>query len=365
MQGKRDHFVPQHYLKQFRFEETKQIAIATVDPFKFVGLGAIDRQCQEDYFYEKDDALNEILWQSENDIAPVLVRVTEKMDYNSEERVALNLLAVLLHIRTKSAVEQAKVVPRRIAYEVIKDGIESGKLPEPKGGWKEGMMDFGGIPGQLIHGEAIPCWMEMQTLDCKIVKAPQHSSFIISDHPVAVLNQYCAGVEPHRSFAGFNRTGFQLLMPISPKLCAFFYDPKVYKVGARRQRCFDISSKDVDIINSLQVQSAAKCLYFHTPALEPQVAVLVRQYSHLRVSINDILRTLPGRNENEEVLHMRAKSVKLLETWTFCRYRRKINFQPGDRRDPAWSQTIELLMEDIERDPNAGDIFTRLRRILA
>ena len=67
MNGKRDHFVSQHYLKQFRFGATNQIAIATVEPFRFIGLGRIDRQCQEDYFYERDQALNEILWQFEND----------------------------------------------------------------------------------------------------------------------------------------------------------------------------------------------------------------------------------------------------------------------------------------------------------
>ncbi len=117
MNGKRDHFVPQHYLKQFRFEETKQIAIASVEPFRFIGLGPIDSQCQKDYFYERDQALNEILRQSENDIAPVLLRVTQKMDCDAKERVALNMLAVLLHTRTRSAVEQAKGFPKRIAYQ--------------------------------------------------------------------------------------------------------------------------------------------------------------------------------------------------------------------------------------------------------
>src|SRR5206468_12009579 len=109
MRGKRDHFLPRHYLRQFRFEGTDQVAIATLDPCRYVGLGSIDRQCQEDSFYEKDRALGQILWQGENDLAPILRCVTQKVDFDSKECFALNFLAVLLHLRTKSAAEHAKV----------------------------------------------------------------------------------------------------------------------------------------------------------------------------------------------------------------------------------------------------------------
>jgi hypothetical protein len=366
MHGKRDHFVPQHYLRQFRFGETDQIAIANVQPFRSIGLGRIDRQCQEDYFYERDQALNEILWQFENDIAPVLLRVTRSMEFDAKERSALNMLAVLLHTRTKSAVEQAKVFPKRIAYEFIKSAIESGRLPEPKGGWKEGIMDFKGMPGLLIQTATIPCWMEMQTLECKLLRAPEGSSFVTSDHPVVILNQFCASAEPHRSFAGFSRSGFQLLMPISPNLCSYFCDPKVYKVGSRRNRCLSISSRDVEIVNALQIQSAEKCLYFHTLKLAPQLEALVARYGHLRVPIQESLRTLPGRNEHEKFLHIKAKSVKLPAPWTFCRYRRRITSKIGSRRDDAWSASIELLMRDIEQKPlgDGENLFTRHRRVI-
>ena len=140
--GKRDHFLPQHYLRQFAVTETDQVAIATINPRRYVGLGSIDRQYQKNFFYEKDQGLSDILWRSENDLAPVLLNVTKRMDFDSKQRVALNLLAAVLHLRTKSAVEHAKIFPRRIAHEVITHGIRTGRLPEPKGGWREDMTDF-------------------------------------------------------------------------------------------------------------------------------------------------------------------------------------------------------------------------------
>ena len=363
MTGKRDHFVPQHYLRQFRFGETDQIAIATIDACKFVGLGSIDRQCQKDFFYEKDEALNNILWQSENDLAPVLARVITKMDFDSKERFALNFLATLLHLRTKSAVEQAKVIPRRMAHEFITHGIRTGRLPEPPGGWREDMMDFGGVPGTLLKEEAIPCWMEMQTLECKLLRAPSNSSFVTSDHPVVILNQFCIGAHPLRSFVGFSLSGFQLLFPISPRACAFFYDAKVYKVGSRRRRVLNISSEDVAIVNSLQIQSADNCLYFHDPALAQEVQHRIETYRGLRSPIADTLRTYPGRTENEEILHMKARSVQLPTAWAFCRRRRHVSFQAGDQRDPAWSDAIEQLSDDLHNNPGGEGLSERLRKL--
>ena len=365
MAGKRDHFVPQHYLRKFRFNETEQISIAVIEPFKFVGLGGINRQCQEDYFYEQNEALNDLLWRSEADISPVLIDVSRKMDFDSKERVALNMLAVLLNWRTKRAVEEAKAFDKYVAYEVIKSAIERGELPEPKGGWKEGMMDFGGVPGFLIQNAMIPCWMEMQTLECKLLRASAGNFFVTSDHPVVLLNQFCAHLEPHRSFVGFSRSGFQVIVPISPILCLFFYDAKVYKVGSKRRRSQEISREDVEILNALQVQSADRCLYFHSPTMENEVQSLVSRYGNLRVPVGETLRRLPGRNQTEEILHMRAKSAKIPQPWAFCRFKRHVNSRPGDRRDPAWTATISRLMTDINERPGDEDIFSRLRRILA
>src|SRR5438046_10154997 len=103
------------------------------------------------------------------------------MDFDSKERVALNLLAAVLHLRTKSAVEHAKIFPRRIAHEVITHGIRTGRLPDPKGGWREDMMDFGGVPETLIKEGVIRFWMEMETLECKLLTACLERQLLVWD----------------------------------------------------------------------------------------------------------------------------------------------------------------------------------------
>ncbi|MEP6673063.1 MAG: DUF4238 domain-containing protein [Chthoniobacter sp.] len=365
MDQKRQHFVSQHYLRQFRIGSTEQIAIATINPARVVGAGAIKRQCQENYFYGEDKVLEQILAQSENDIAPVLAGLMSKLDFREPELVALRLLAAELHVRTRKAVESAKVFPKRIAYEVIKSAIERGDLPPPPDGvWTEDMMDFGGVPGFLFQTGTIPCWLEMQTLNCKLLRAQSPAAFITSDDPVVLLNQFTVGAHPTRSFVGFGMAGFQLLLPVAPTLCLFFFDPKVYKVGVRGKRLVDVSPSDAEVINAAQIQTAEKCLYFHDLRLSSDVLRTINTYSHLRVPVRETLKEYPGRNAKETFLHLQRPAIKLPHEWQFCRHRRRIAARPGDKRNAAWSAMIAELMEDIRRNPEGGEIFERIGRIL-
>jgi hypothetical protein len=226
------------------------------------------------------------------------------------------------------------------------------------------MVACNGVSGFLMKS-VISLSLEMETLASKLLKAQNGSFFITSDNPVAILNQFCANVEPHRSFAGFSKSGFQLLLPISPKLCFLFYDAKIYKIGSFWRRLVEVSKADVEVVNALQIQSAEKFIYFHDPKCEQEIRSLIENYASLRIPVRDFLRVMPGKNQHEELLHFRASTVKLPKAWNFCRLRRHVNFQPGDRRNPAWSALIEELEEDFEKNPSNEDVHTRMSKIIA
>src|SRR6185436_742708 len=116
--NKSQHFVPQHYLRQFRIGGTKQIGVARVNPFTIIPCASISGQCQQDYFYREDGQLDELLQECEQGIGPVLIRVSQTLQFDAKELVALRLLATILHVRTRKAIETAKVFPKKIAYEV-------------------------------------------------------------------------------------------------------------------------------------------------------------------------------------------------------------------------------------------------------
>jgi len=104
-----EHFLPQHYLRQFRIGDSKLIGIAKVAPFRFIGGGPIRGQCQKQNFYGDSPGADNVLSRTESDLAPVVAGVIKQQDFNSPQLVALRLLAVLLHVRTRKAIETAKV----------------------------------------------------------------------------------------------------------------------------------------------------------------------------------------------------------------------------------------------------------------
>ena len=125
-----------------------------------------------------------------------------------------------------------------------------------------------------------------------------------------------------------------------------------------------MGADDIRVINALQVQSAERCLYFHALRYEGRVSRLVAQHEGRRAPVKAALHTLPGRNENEELLHLRADTVKLPSEWQLCRVRKQTQFLVGQRRDPAWTEAISRLQEDMDRGTGTEGIFERLNRII-
>ncbi len=349
-------------MRQFRCEGSQRVLAAKVEPYRFFGPVGIKAQCQSDYFYGDDGVMESTLQDAENTIAPILVEVLRREHFDAEEEQILRLLAVLLHTRTRKNVEAAKQFPLRYGRETIKRGIASGDLPPPKGGWKDEMLDFKGTHFLLLK-IGIRCWMEMHTLACKILRAP-NAGIITSDNPSLLLNQFTQASLPARSFVGYAQTGFQLLVPVSPFHYLYFYDPKVYKVGSGRSQVVHVSEHDVDLLNGLQVQSAENCVYFNEGVSEPALKNLVEESAKRRLPVDSALEVLPGSGEVEEFVRIRPLTVRTAQPWKFSGYRRHVSSQRGTLRNPGWTDLVGRTLKEFRRDPTQGDIFDRMISLL-
>jgi len=362
MVNKRHHYVPQYYLKQFRADEGNRLLVCMVEPYRCVGLGAIKGQCQHDHFYGKDGPTDAMLQETESAIAPTLYAVNKLRAATVAQWQALRLLAVQLHLRTRKAAELAKVFPRFFADKVITAAIKNGELPEPKGGWSAEMMDFGGVPQSLLGHNLLACYFETTTLRCKLLAAPRGTFFITSDNPAIMLNQFAADAKGVRDYVGFAQSGFQFVLPLSPSLCAFLYDPFIYKVGSRSDDLVEVCAEDVEILNSLQVQSADRCLYAHCPEAERIINQLVSRYAKLRKPNNQAIKSY-AQNDKETLLKISNPPMVLPKRWLFCGYLKNIRKKVGEKRDPAYTHMVQLLVEDIEKNPGNMDFEARLDRL--
>lgn len=261
----------------------------------------------------------------------------------------MGLLSVLLLMRNRRTIELTKLLPRKVLYNVVKDGITRGDLPEcpEPGGWSEELIDFSGVAGSLVKYNAIACWLEMQTLGCKLLRAPLGSFFITSDSPVVMLNQLLNPKSTYRSYVGFGRSGFQLVLPLSSKQCIFFFDPRAYKVGTRKAHLVDLSPADVELLNSLQIQAAEECVFFDSPSDSSMVSTLVSRYCGLRASNESCITETSGPSPDQTLLHAKRPIMKLVRPWSFCTFLKSKSFGEGYRRNSGWSDLITEACEEM------------------
>lgn len=225
------------------------------------------------------------------------------------------------------------------------------------------MMDFAGVPQSLLGLGLLRCYFETATLHCKLLAAPAAACFITSDNPAVTLNQFAADAKGPRDYIGFAQSGFQLVLPLSPSLCAFLYDPFVYKVGNRNETVVGLRPGDMEILNALQVQSAERCLYAHCPEVEREVSRLVDRFGGLRQPNSATLKSFP-QNDTETLLKVAPPVMTLPRRWQFCRYVRNIRRRVGDRRDPGFSYIVDLVVRDIEANPHNIDLEERLEQVM-
>ena len=357
--NKRQHFVPRHYLRHFSTGRDR-IGVAALDPFRYIGVDVIKTHCQANHFYGKVDQIDDWLGSVERLSAPMLRRIATDMTMEGEELVAMRLLAVIFHMRTRKAAEIAKLWPKRVADMVLKNAIDRGELPPPPGGWRPGLMDFQGANSALIRQCLVGCFLEMDTLEhrflCPDVGVDER--FVTSDHPVVLLNPFLdRGADSTRCFAGFSRAGFQLVFPLSPKCCLVFFDPGVYEFASTET--VRIGSADVDRINSLQFQSADKCLVFDPGTTKEEIERL-RRFADYRRPVGDHLRP-EIFSEGIEGLQILTTNVLLPEELDCCRLLECPRVGENAYRDPIWSEFCTRV--EGECDGNFEEIEEAMRRV--
>ncbi len=257
---KNQHFVPQFLLKNFS-DNGKQIGIYNVSDRKYITRGSLKKQAYKSYFYGKDDIIENFFGQLESATAPIIKEIAQKKilpDKKSEEYLLLIFFISTLYVRTyKKFLNMQSMMDK-----LLKD-IASEINPELIQHFDAVNFRFNRYPPFLIKiaMEDLPkCILD---LDYKLIciKSPDiNKTFLISDHPVVLYNQFLRNI---KILNGFALKGIQIFMPLSYDSLLIFYDKERYKVGYRNKDLIKITQKDVKLLNKLQYISCDKNLYFY------------------------------------------------------------------------------------------------------
>jgi len=257
---RRQHYVPRLILRGFS-SDGRRVSLRVLSSGRFIHNASLNEQCYENYFYGDDGGIEGALAKLEEAFKSTVGDLSPKHleAVTTEKSRLLCLFVHYQNFRTAAAADDTADFIDGLAKKVL--AKDSRLDPEMLARVKIGPQ----MPQHetLYHAaEAEPILLD---LDVKFLVSDKKVGFVLSDHPVASLNQW---MEHHPVFCrvgandGIALRGLQWFLPLSPHVCVAVFDPGAYEYGSPRRRTCSVGLRDIRLLNTLQALRARECIYF-------------------------------------------------------------------------------------------------------
>lgn len=279
--GKKQHYIPQFYLKNFSSNSHKNIGVFRFEKQLYIPNAAIKSVAYRDNLYDDDNVIENELARMERDWKELLdillgrnvTNDTLKYLDQCGEEVVIQLFKFIAvtEVRTTQVGDSANFYFRSLERNIGKE-----MLPEVYEKY------FGDIDNFEKHPNIIPLQVALKSishfggLDLIMIVNETKQSFLTSDVPVFNLNPYYVKRKFKRNF-GLGSLGLQKLLPISEHLCICLYDRNVYTKTIKDSMYIIKSKRLVDRINRIIVQNAYEQIFFNPTEKERYVRGLCRK----------------------------------------------------------------------------------------
>lgn len=255
---KRQHYVPQNYLRAFS-ADGKSIGVYRVEDDSWFDTAPIKSQAQETYFYGDIPLL-------ENNLADL------------EQLMADNRKSIFESLNQKLTIYQKEVLYQDMMLQFFRtkqraDMFEEMATSNARRIWshsnneliRKHAEDFGikykypVLPSLMVLLKYLGICLD---LEFKVLVNRTDVPFVTSDNPVSIYNQYFEAWR--RNHCGLNSAGLQLFYPLSPVFAVIYYDHNVYKTKYRKRNYLDeLDEIDVNHLNGLTCAWANHCVYYY------------------------------------------------------------------------------------------------------
>lgn len=256
---KRQHFVPQFYLRNFSPSyKRQQIGVFNITSQIYAKYASLREQACSNYFYGQDGKIENELSKIENNAAVIINKIINNNNNIpkplTDEYLILLKFIFILRARTESASNELIEFQSKLFKNLYPNDVIHLKL------LKSLLLK---APKQSI--EATECCLYLlRDLSFKLLKNDTLTEFITSDNPVISYNQFMELKKARFSSTGLACKGLQVFVPISPRYLLVYYDPRIYKIGSMKQKIIEMKNPDdVAELNKLQVILARENLYFN------------------------------------------------------------------------------------------------------
>jgi hypothetical protein len=308
---KNQHYVPRCALRPFSLDtEGRAINTYILAAQSSVQNAPLKSQCSKDYFYGKDLKAEKALGDLEGHYARVLTLLTEGSNLSEADEDWLRLFTVIQSRRTERAVAEVAAFQESLVDTIFQDHADQ-RPPELTHQQLVALSMNGGL---AMHDYA-------RDLKFVVLRNKTPVDFIISDNPAMTTNKLAFEKWDDKSF-GIINSGAILVLPLTPRLSALFFDIGIYSVSIPRgTRFVDVSSPtDIAAMNHFQHLNAHRSLYFSNwddrEAIAKQASAAARTSGEVKHEITTLIHDQsisgPGQAFRQGTEEEQSKSAELM-----------------------------------------------------
>lgn len=268
--NKNQHFVPRCYLRPFtQGAEGLAISLFNLERKKLISNAPVKNQCSRDYFYGKDQQLEDKIQLIESDYSQALRDLIKNTcTFSEENKAVFRTFWIFQHLRT----ETAAISTVKMAEEVI----NIADIPSEKFSLSinEAVQTACRIFTRSKH--------ELNDLKFCIMKNKTAFPFLTSDNPAILTNKWHLENKRTRALSfSLQSAGTLVILPLTPKLLLLGYDGNVYNVPNERGVVQVKNIHDVIAFNRHQFLQCTSNIYVHDSTHEEALA---KYYSEIAMA---------------------------------------------------------------------------------
>lgn len=286
-----EHYVPKLYFRNWT--DTKKIPVFHIENRQEYQPTSINNLAEENAFYDPDPVVDNTLSRLESEYATVL---RDLIDFESLEVLdqrdweVLYSFVLFQYMRTDAFRSDISKIKSPIEQAVLKRSVRDGEITEEQAEELElgGFLDDR-LCHQLMLLRSILALPIISDLSAVLVRNLTEKSFLFSDHPVVLDNNY---FRDRLNAVGIANRGAQFFCPISDSLLVMLYDPNCYRARTD-SLCVEVESERcVQALNDVQLLNAKEQIYYSEVGRGEEILQMLDRLSdHLepeRYSVSDI-----------------------------------------------------------------------------
>ncbi|RYV01905.1 hypothetical protein SOPP22_12150 [Shewanella sp. OPT22] len=272
--NKNQHYVPKCYLKAFTLDsDGKAINVYNIDRKKLIPLAPVKNQCSRDYFYGKDEKLEDAIQFLEQSYGIALSELLQTpTKFCEHHKIVLKRFWLFQYLRTEASSLRAMEMSEGI-------GKYAGLSAEE---FNLGIKDAVNIS---MHNYA-ECMQIVDDLKVCLIKNHTDLPFITSDDPAVLSNRWHLNDVRAKYFSfGLKASGNLLFLPLTPQLMCLAYDGDIYSIKHKKGWIEIRNKNDVKYFNEHQILNCRANLFLKE---KRHAAFLHESYEAIQSSRNPV-----------------------------------------------------------------------------